>query len=114
MYESRHKGLLSRRQFIGRMLLHLAWALGLLAVSLVLGIAGYRHFEHLSLLDALLNSAMLLGGMGPVNAPVTSAGKLFASAYALYAGLVFIATAAVLVTPLVHRVLHHFHWEERP
>ncbi len=113
MYESRRHELLSRGQFIGRMLLHLTWALALLVVSLGLGIAGYRRFEHLSLLDALLNSAMLIGGMGPVNAPVTPAGKVFASLYALYAGLVFIATATVLVTPLVHRLLHRFHWEGR-
>jgi hypothetical protein len=55
---------------------------------------------------------MLLGGMGPVNAPVTPAGKIFASLYALYAGLVFIVSAALLFTPLLHRLLHRFHWNE--
>ena len=103
-----------RRQFARRMLLHLAAALGLLAASLGLGIVGYTRFEHLPFLDALLNSAMLLGGMGPVNAPVTPAGKVFATVYALYAGLLFIVTAALLLTPLVHRMLHRFHWEGRP
>ena len=96
------------------MLLHLAGAIVLLGVSLGLGIAGYTTFEHLPFLDALLNAAMLLGGMGPVNAPVTPAGKVFASLYALYAGLVFIVTAALLLTPLVHRLLHRFHWEGKP
>lgn len=113
MYESKRQPPLKPRQFAARLLLHLAGAAVLLAVSLLIGIAGYMTFENLSLLDALLNAAMLLGGMGPVNAPVTPAGKVFASAYALYAGLVFIVTAALLLTPVVHRLLHRFHWDEK-
>lgn len=113
MYESKHEPLLPTRRFVRRLLLHHGAAAGLIVVSLGIGIAGYATFEHLAFLDALLNSAMLLGGMGPVNAPVTPAGKLFASAYALYAGLVFIVTAALLVTPVAHRVLHRLHWEGR-
>jgi hypothetical protein len=113
MYETRRQPPLPRAKFIMRLLQHLGWALSLLGLSLLLGIGGYMALEHLSFLDALLNSAMLLGGMGPVNSPVTAAGKLFASFYALYAGLVFIVTAALLLTPLVHRLLHRFHWDER-
>ncbi len=64
-------------------------------------------------MDAFLNSAMLLGGMGPVNLPQTEGGKLFAGIYALYAGLVFIVTAALVFTPILHRVIHHFHWDEK-
>jgi hypothetical protein len=56
---------------------------------------------------------MLLGGMGPVNMPQTAAGKLFAGCYALYAGIVFIVTAALLLTPVLHRMLHRFHWDEK-
>jgi hypothetical protein len=67
----------------------------------------------LSVLDGFLNTAMLLGGMGPVDPPVTPAGKLFAGFFALYAGLVFIVTAALLFTPLVHRLMHRFHWIEK-
>jgi hypothetical protein len=66
-----------------------------------------------SLLDGLLNAAMLLGGMGPVDAPKTEGGKLFAGLYALYAGLVFIVSAALVFTPVLHRVMHHFHWDEK-
>jgi hypothetical protein len=112
MYESRHEPPQPSHQFALRLLGHLAVALLLLAFSLGLGIAGYMGFEDLPFLDALLNSAMLLGGMGPVNPPLSAAGKVFASAYALYAGLVFIVTAALLFTPLVHRVLHRFQWDE--
>ena len=70
-----------------RMVNHLLAALGLLLVSLVFGISGYVIFEHLSLTDAFLNASMLLGGMGPVNMPVTTGGKIFAGFYALYSGL---------------------------
>ena len=72
---------------------------------------GYMSSEGLPALDAFLNSAMLLGGMGPVNAPVTPGGKLFAGLYALFAGLIFIVSAALTFTPVVHRLLHKFHWD---
>jgi hypothetical protein len=110
MYESRTEAPLPKAGFVKRLLLHLGAALALLVLSLGVGILGYMHLERLSALDAFLNAAMLLGGMGPVNAPVTSGGKLFAGLYALYAGLVFIVSAALVFTPIVHRVLHKFHW----
>ena len=109
MYESRSEPLLPRREFFLRLSRHWAVAFGLLAVSLVAGMAGYHLFEKLHWIDAFLNTAMLLGGMGPVDPPKTAAGKLFAGLYALYAGLVVITVAAILGTPIFHRVLHHFH-----
>lgn len=111
MYESKSQEPLPVVAFTKRVLLHAVIAGGLLVVSLAIGIYGYVYFEALSPLDAFLNSAMLLGGMGPVNAPVTAGGKLFAGLYALYAGLVFIVSAALIFTPVVHRVLHKFHWD---
>jgi xanthine/uracil permease len=96
-----------------RIAAHLGLALAVLAVSLAIGMLGYHAFESLSWLDSFLNSAMLLGGMGPVNPPQTAPGKLFAGTYALYAGLVFIVTAALVVTPVLHRVLHRFHFGDR-
>jgi len=113
MYETKEETPLLRARFRRRLLVHAAIAGGLIAVSLGIGILGYCHFEHLSVLDGFLNTAMLLGGMGPVNAPVTPAGKLFAGFFALYAGLVFIVTAALLFTPLVHRLMHRFHWVDK-
>lgn len=74
---------------------------------------GYHLLERLPWLDAFLNAAMLLGGMGPVDAPHTPGGKLFAGLYALYAGLVFLVTAAIVFTPVLHRLLHRFHFSER-
>lgn len=113
MYESKTKHPLSRGDFLQRLAQHVLLAAVLLIGSLGVGIWGYRHFEQLSGIDAFLNAAMLLGGMGPVNPPLTTAGKLFAGCYALYAGLVFIVTAALVFTPIVHRVLHRFHWDEK-
>jgi hypothetical protein len=113
MYETKTQTPLPRASFARRLLLHASFALALLAVSLGAGMLGYWYFERLSWIDAFLNSAMLLGGMGPVNAPVTAAGKLFAGLYALYAGLVFIVTAALIFAPILHRVLHKFHWNSR-
>jgi hypothetical protein len=114
MYESRNQPPLPQAHFVRRLLLHVAAAFGLLGVSLAVGMWGYSHFENLPLLDGFLNSAMLLGGMGPVNSPVTPGGKFFAGLYALYAGLVFIVSAAVIFTPIVHRVMHRFHWTDKP
>jgi hypothetical protein len=72
---------------------------------------GYAHFENLAWRDAFLNAAMLLGGMGPVAAPVTDGGKIFAGIYALYSGLVFLISASLLLAPVVHRWMHRFHWD---
>jgi hypothetical protein len=112
VYEARHQQPLSRADFLYRFAGHILFSAALVALSLVLGMAGYMHFEHLPAVDAFLNASMLLGGMGPVDAPKTDAGKLFAGCYALYAGLLFLLTAAVLLTPLLHRLLHRFHWIE--
>jgi len=113
VYEPRNRAPLPRPQFVRRLLGHAAAAVGLLATSLGAGMGGYMVFEGLPWIDAFLNAAMLLGGMGPVDAPRTTAGKLFAGLYALYAGLVFLVTAALLFAPIFHRVLHRFHWDER-
>ena len=109
MYESRRQALLAPSAFLRRVLSHAAAALLLIGGSLALGMAGYMHFEGLAALDAFLEVSMLLGGMGPLQAPVTPGGKVFAGLYALYGGLVFVAVAAIVLAPMVHRVLHRFH-----
>lgn len=112
MYESRRQSPLPRALFVRRIALHFSIASGLLFGSLALGMAGYMYYEHLAWRDAFLNAAMLLGGMGPVDAPKTDGGKLFAGLYALYAGLLILVTAGVVLTPVLHRILHKFHWAE--
>ncbi len=113
MYESRTSNPISRLHFAYRVLLHgLALAVLLLG-SLTIGMLGYMHYEQLAWRDAFLDSAMLLGGMGPVHTPQTDAGKLFAGCYALYAGLVFIIGVGLVLAPALHRMLHLFHWDDR-
>jgi hypothetical protein len=110
MYESRAEAPLPLGRFALRMLAHGGGVGLLVAVSLAIGMAGYHAFERLSWLDAFLNAAMLLGGMGPVDSPATSAGKLFAGLYALYCGLVVIVATGAFLVPVLHRAIHLFHW----
>jgi hypothetical protein len=111
MYEHRSKPLVSRRIFLGRVAVSAAIASAIVAGSLAVGVVGYRVLEHLSWLDALLNASMILGAMGPVDPVRTTAGKLFASFYALYSGLLFVVVTGIVFAPVVHRLLHTFHVE---
>lgn len=112
MYERHHAPLASRRRFVRRLVNNFGIAMGVIAVSLGIGMGGYRYFEGLDWIDAYLNAAMLLGGMGPVNPIRTTGGKLFAGLYALYAGMVVLVAAGILMAPAFHRFLHRFHVEE--
>ena len=111
IYERLTEPPISRRRFLQRLFSHAVGATPLVVGSLLLGMGGYSYFEHLAWRDAFLNAAMLLGGMGPVDAPHSDGGKVFAGLYALYAGLVFLVVAGLMLAPIAHRVLHKFHWE---
>ena len=111
MYEHHVQRLISRRAFVQRMLRHGGYAAVIVAISLLIGMSGYRLFDGLSWTDAFVNAAMLLGGMGPVDTLRNSAAKVFAGAFALYAGLVFVAVTSLMLAPVFHRVLHAFHAE---
>jgi len=112
MFEHRSKPLLPRRQFYSRMAWCAALALLVVIVALGIGMLGYHGFESLSWLDAFLNAAMILSGMGPVSSLQTDAGKIFAGCYALFSGLAFITSIGVVFAPLFHRFLHKFHLED--
>jgi hypothetical protein len=92
----------------------IALAATILLGSLMVGVLGYHYLERLPWIDALLNASMIAGGMGPVDPVKTTAGKLFASFYALYSGLAIISAAGVLFAPVFHRFMHHFHVETGP
>ncbi len=112
MYEHHRKPLISPHHFLMRMLRHMLMAMALTIFALGIGIAGYHYFEDMSWIDATLNAAMILGGMGPVDRLDTDTGKLFASTYALFSGLFFIAITGVVLAPVTHRLLHSLHVDE--
>ena len=109
VFERRHEPLLPRRLFFRRLTRWSAVAGVVIAGSLALGICGYHFLARLPWIDALLNASMILGGMGPVDTIKTDAGKIFASVYALYSGLALIAVVGLMLTPILHRLLHKFH-----
>src|SRR5574342_1323401 len=111
LFESHTQPMATRAEFIRRMLRYSLVTTGIILFSLGIGILGYHYLESLSWIDSLLNASMILGGMGPVNSLQTNAGKIFASFYALYSGIVLLASVGVLATPVFHRLLHHFHLE---
>lgn len=113
MYEHRKQPLLSTAKFLKRVARHWLAGFGVLAVGLGCGVIGYHHIAGLSWIDSLLNAAMILGGMGPVDPLKTNAAKIFASCYALFSGLAFIGIVSVLLAPFVHRLLHRVHAEEQ-
>lgn len=109
MFERPHEQLLSRPRFAWRMAKFLAAAAAIDLLAVAFGAAGYRIFEGLSWLDAVVNASMVMTGNGPVNQLKTPGGRLFAAVDALLGEAVYILVVAVLLTPVVHRFLHAFH-----
>ena len=112
-FESKDEPLLSKVGFLKRMARNLGAATILVSVSLVIGMIGYRYFEGMAWIDAFVNAAMILSGMGPISELHTWGGKFFAGCYALYSGLILVVTAGVIAVPVLHRILHRFHVEDR-
>jgi hypothetical protein len=110
-FEHHRQPLADRRLFARRALRYVALSTAIILGSLAIGVLGYHYTEGLPWLDSLLNASMILGGMGPVDAVRTSAGKWFASFYALFSGMVLLVAAGVLIAPIFHRFLHRFHLE---
>lgn len=110
-FEHRNEPLLPRHLFIRRVLKHFVIGTLIIFVSLMIGVCGYHFLENISWIDSLLNASMILGGMGPVNELHTNAGKIFASLYALFSGIVFLVTVGIILAPAVHRLLHNLHLE---
>jgi hypothetical protein len=109
MFEHRRQPLLSGLAFLFRMARSAGVAVGIVLAGLGLGVLGYHELEGLSWLDALVNAAMILSGMGPVDQLHTNSGKVFAALYALFSGFLFLTIAAILLGPVFHRMIHRFH-----
>ena len=112
MFEHHTKPLLPRKIFYRRVVRNSLFGILFIAVSLGIGMTGYHHFEKMSWLDAFVNAAMILSGMGPVGTLQTDGGKLFAGCYALYSGLALVAAVGIIFAPVMHRFLHKFHLED--
>ena len=113
MFESRHHKLASKGRFFRRLLTYFGFAAVLIGFALSIGVLGYHHLGGLGWVDSLLNASMILGGMGPVDALKTDGAKIFASAYALFSGIVFIGVIGIILAPFAHRALHLFHLDEK-
>ncbi|MFZ4122008.1 MAG: hypothetical protein ACOYKM_10135 [Caulobacterales bacterium] len=111
-FERGSKPLASRRVFFGRVAANAGVGMAIVGVALAVGMIGYRAIEGMSWLDAFLNAAMLLGGMGPVDPLHTDAGKVFAGVYALFCGLLIVLVSGLILAPILHRVLHALHLED--
>jgi hypothetical protein len=109
MFEHHKQPLLTPREFLLRELVYLFVAGLIIIGSLLLGVFGYHYLEGLPWVDSLVNASMILGGMGPVDVLHTVPGKIFASFYALYSGIIFLVSVGIILAPLYHRFLHRFH-----
>ncbi len=113
-FEKRHEPLLPRRKFAVRLARAAVLWLVLTAGGLVVGMIGYAWTEGLGLIDAFVNAAMILSGMGPVSELKRDGAKIFAGFYALFSGLLIVIASGFVLAPIVHRVLHAFHVEQGP
>jgi len=112
MLEHHTKPLLPFGLFLKRVVRYTGFTILLIGFSLGIGVIGYHFLDGLSWLDALLNAAMILTGMGPVDPMKTDEAKWFASFYAIFSGVAFLSTVAVFLTPMVHRLLHKYHLDQ--
>lgn len=113
MFEKCQQPLASLNKFVLRLLRGIVFGLILIAIALFIGMLGYHVFEKMSWVDAFVNAAMILSGMGPLTPLVTTAGKIFAGCYALFSGLAFILIVALIFSPIIHRFFHKFHLDKQ-
>ena len=113
MFEHVSRPVLPPRQFLSRMMRAVLLGLGMIVISLAIGMAGYMYyFPKLDWADAFANAAMILSGMGPMAIPESTGAKIFSGCYAIYSGLMLVMSAGVVFAPLVHRFLHKLHADE--
>lgn len=112
-YEHKSQGLISRRQFLFRLLRHFFLAFAIIVITLSVGVVGYLIWGGGGgLHDAILNAAFVMGGLGIVEVPKTSNGKLFYAFYGIFVGLSFAASVGIVLAPVAHRVLHLLHLDD--
>ena len=112
MYEKKGDNLLTWPRFARRMALSLAATMAIVSLALAAGVIGYHVIAGLSWVDSVLNASMILTGMGPVDTMKDTASKLFASAYALFSGVIFLSAVGIVLAPIFHRIIHAFHIDD--
>ena len=105
-FEHHRQPVISRQKFLTRMLIAVGLWMIIAIVGLAIGIAGYAGIEGMSFVDAYVNAAMILSGMGPVSELKSTAGKVFAGSYAIFSGLIIVIATGFVLAPIFHRVLH--------
>lgn len=99
-------------RFLIRLFRSMTLAFCFILISLLFGMWGYHHFESLGWLDAYLNAALILSGMGPLSVPKTDPGKIFEGTYALFSGIVFLVSVGIILAPIFHHFFIKLHLEE--
>ncbi len=112
-FEHRHQPLAPRHKFVRRILIAALLAIGALTLWMLVGVCGYHWIAGLTWVDAFLNAAMIVGGMGPVDLLATDSAKIFAGFYAIFSGVIFLVAFGLLIAPIFHRFLHRFHLESK-
>jgi hypothetical protein len=113
MFEKKHQKLVPVRVFVRRMVVYILLVILLILGVLTVGVIGYHYLAGFTWVDSLLNASMILGGMGEINPLTNTPAKIFASVYALFSGLIIIAIMGILFAPIMHRMLHSFHMEDK-
>jgi hypothetical protein len=109
MYEAKNSPLISRAKFRRRLIVHMLMALGILLLSLTVGVAGHMYFDGMGLVSAVVASTTMMSGLGLSILPDSVSGQLFASLYGIFCGYIYVATSGIIIAPLLHRMLHKFH-----
>lgn len=112
MYESKNDPLLPTHHFTKRMLVHVLYAILVLAITVAIGVIAHIFLVPIAIQDAILNTSLIVGGIGPYIVPETGTGKLFFSLYSMFVGLVFVGTLGIILSPLAHRIIHKFHLDD--
>jgi hypothetical protein len=107
------KNLASGKTHYRRLRNSIGAATAIITVGLMIGVLGYHFTAQLSWMDAFLNASMILTGMGSVDRMPNDLAKVFSSLYAIFGGVVFLSSIALILTPLIHRVFHRFEIEDK-
>jgi hypothetical protein len=111
-FEHRRQKLAPDDLFQRRLLRNGLWSAGVVTIALAVGITGYMSLEGMGFVDAFVNAAMILSGMGPMGVLTHDSAKIFAGIYALVSGLLIFAVAGVALAPVFHRMMHRFHLQD--